>query len=126
MKKPATAAALEKYLGSGLIKGVGPKTAKKIVSHFKDKTLEIFEQEIERLTEVPGIARKKLLMIEEAQGEHRAIREVMMFLQGHGISTLFAVRIYKEYGDRAVAMVTEDPYRLAQDFYGIGFFRRTR
>ncbi|MCB2181532.1 MAG: AAA family ATPase [Desulfobulbaceae bacterium] len=121
-KKPATAAALEKYLGSGLIKGVGPKTAKKIVSHFKDKTLEIFEQEIERLTEVPGIARKKLIMIEEAWREHRAIREVMMFLQGHGISTLFAVRIYKEYGDRAVAMVTEDPYRLAQDFYGIGFF----
>ena len=61
-------------------------------------------------------------MIEQAWTEHRAIRDVMMFLQGHGISTLFAVRIYKEYGDKAIAMVTEDPYRLAQDFYGIGFF----
>ena len=121
-KKPATAAALEKYLGSGLIKGVGPKTAKKIVKHFGDKTLDVFEKEIERLTEVPGIAKKKLASIEKAWQEHRAIREVMMFLQSHGISTLFAVRIYKEYGDKAIAMVTEDPYRLALDFYGIGFF----
>lgn len=121
-KKPASAAALEKYLGSGLIKGVGPKTAKKIVKHFGKATLEVFEGEIERLTEVPGIARKKLAGIEEAWLEHRAIREVMMFLQGHGISTLFAVRIYKEYGDKAIDMVSEDPYRLAHDFYGIGFF----
>ncbi len=121
-KKPATAAALEKYLGSGLIKGVGPKTAKKIVKHFGKATLDIFEGEIERLTEVPGIARKKLAAIKEAWLTHRAIREVMMFLQGHGISTLFAVRIYKKYGDKAIAVVTEDPYRLAHDFYGIGFF----
>ena len=121
-RKPATAAALEKYLGSGLIKGVGPKTAKKIVNHFKENTLEIFEGEIERLTEVRGIATKKLEMIKEAWIEHRAIREVMMFLQSHGISTLFAVRIYKEYGDIAIDHVTEDPYRLANDFYGIGFF----
>ncbi|MHB1350745.1 MAG: SF1B family DNA helicase RecD2 [Desulfobulbaceae bacterium] len=120
--KPATAAALEKYLGSGLIKGVGPKTAKKIVRHFREETLEVFEQEIERLTEVPGIARGKLRMIEEAWTEHRAIREVMMFLQGHGISTLFAVRIYQKYGDRAIALVSEDPYCLARDIYGIGFF----
>ncbi len=121
-KKPATAAALEKYLGSGMIKGVGPKTARKIVRHFGDRTLGIFEKEIARLTEVSGIAQKKLVMIEEAWREHRAIREVMMFLQGHGISTLFAVRIYKEYGDKAIELVTEDPYRLAHDFYGIGFF----
>jgi exodeoxyribonuclease V alpha subunit len=121
-RKPATTAALEKYLGSGLIKGVGPKTAKKIVNHFKENTLEIFEGEIERLTEVRGIATKKLEMIKEAWIEHRAIREVMMFLQSHGISTLFAVRIYKEYGDNAIGHVTEDPYRLANDFYGIGFF----
>jgi exodeoxyribonuclease V alpha subunit len=121
-KKPATAAALEKYLGSGLIKGVGPKTAKKIVRHFGDTTLDVFEGEIERLAEVPGIATKKLKMISEAWTEHRAIREVMMFLQSHGISTLFAVRIYKEYGDNAIQNVTADPYRLANDFYGIGFF----
>lgn len=121
-KKPATTAALEKYLGSGLIKGVGPKTAGKIVAHFREQTLTIFETDIERLTEVPGIAKKKLAMISDAWVRHRAIRQVMMFLQSHGISTLFAVRIYKEYGDNAIAYVTEDPYRLAHDFYGIGFF----
>lgn len=121
-KKPATAAALEKYLGSGLIKGVGPKTARKIVSHFGDKALDIFEGEIARLTEIQGIAQKKLETISAAWAEHRAIRDVMMFLQSHGISTLFAVRIYKEYGGNAIPYVTEDPYRLANDFYGIGFF----
>ena len=121
-KKPATASALEKYIGSGLIKGVGPKTAKKIVRHFKGLTLDIFEGQIQRLVEVPGIAAKKLMMISAAWAEHRAIRDVMMFLQSHGISTLFAVRIYKEYGDNAIAHVTQDPYRLANDFYGIGFF----
>ncbi len=121
-RKPATIAALEKYLGSGLINGVGPKTAKKIVRHFMDKTLEIFEKDIKRLTEVQGIAQKKLKRISNAWSEHRAIRKVMMFLQSHGISTLFAVRIYKEYGDHAISYVTEDPYRLSNDFYGIGFF----
>ncbi len=121
-KKPATTAALEKYLGSGLIKGVGPKTAKKIVTYFDKQTLSIFEENIERLTEVPGIAHKKLDMISDAWTEHKAIREVMMFLQSHGISTLFAVRIYKQYGNDAIAIVTDDPYRLANDFYGIGFF----
>jgi len=121
-KKPASAAALEKYLGSGLIKGVGPKTAKKIVNHFLKNTLDIFENDIDRLTEVPGIAKKKLVMIKEAWYEHRMIREVMMFLQGHGISTLFAVRIYKKYGEQAIQTVSVDPYRLANDFYGIGFF----
>ncbi|MFO7861911.1 MAG: AAA family ATPase [Desulfosalsimonas sp.] len=121
-KKPATTAALEKYLGSGLIKGVGPKTAKKIVNHFGENTLDIFENDIEKLVEVPGIANKKLEMINTAWVEHRAIRNVMMFLQSHGISTLFAVRIYKEYGDDAIQLVNDDPYRLANDFYGIGFF----
>ena len=121
-KKPATAAALEKYLGSGLIKGVGPSTAKRIVRHFGDETLEVFENKIARLQEVHGIAAKKLAMIAAAWQEHRMVREVMTFLQGHGISTLFSVRIYKKYGDRAIEMVLDDPYRLANDFYGIGFF----
>lgn len=119
--KPATAAALEKYLGSGLIKGVGPKTAKRIVEHFGTKTLDIFEDDIDRLIEVPGIAQGKLNMIATAWVEHKAIREVMMFLQTHGISTLFAVRIFKEYGDGAIKRVTADPYALSRDFYGIGF-----
>ena len=121
-KKPATTAAIEKYLGSGLIKGVGPKTAKKIVTYFKQDTLEIFEFNINRLTEVPGIATKKLEMIESAWTEHQAIREVMMFLQHHGISTLFAVKIYKKYSNEAIRIVTANPYQLANDFYGIGFF----
>jgi len=121
-KKPATTASIEKYLGSGLIKGVGPKTAKKIVTYFKQDTLEIFESNINRLTEVPGIAAKKLEMIESAWTEHKAIRDVMMFLQHHGISTLFAVKIYKKYNNDAIKIVTENPYQLANDFYGIGFF----
>ncbi len=125
-KKPASAAALEKYLGSGLIKGVGPRTAGRIVRYFREKTLDVFENDIDRLTEVPGIAKKKLAMIKKAWQEHRMVREVMMFLQGHGISTLFAVRIYKKYGDRAIQLVSEDPYRLAADFYGIGFFSADR
>jgi exodeoxyribonuclease V alpha subunit len=124
--KPATAGALEKYLGSGLIKGVGPKTARKIVRHFGKETLDVFEHSIERLTEVPGIADKKLASITKAWLEHRAIRDVMIFLQSHGISTLFAVRIYQQYGDNSIAMVSENPYRLAADFYGIGFFTADR
>ncbi len=124
--RPATAGALEKYLGSGMIKGVGSKTAKRIVRHFGERTLAVFEESIEQLTEVPGIATKKLAMITAAWVEHRAIREVMMFLQAHGISTLFAVRIFKQYGDGAIALVRENPYRLAQDFYGIGFFTADR
>lgn len=124
--KPASAGALEKYLGSGLIKGVGPKTAQRIVRHFGEQTLTVFEENIHRLTEVPGIAEKKLTMIQTAWLEHRAIRDVMIFLQSHGISTLFAVRIYKQYGDDAIALVQENPYRLAVDLYGIGFFTADR
>ena len=121
-KKPASSAALEKYLGSGLIKGVGPKTAKKIVKFFKEKTLEVFEERIERLLEVPGIAEKKLIDIQHSWQEHKAIRDVMLFLQGYGISSLFAVKIYKQYGNKAVDIVSENPYRLSKDIYGIGFF----
>ncbi|MGL1930395.1 MAG: AAA family ATPase [Desulfotalea sp.] len=121
-KKPATSAALEKYLGSGLIKGVGPKTAKQIVHHFGSDTLDVFESDVQRLLEVPGIAQKKLKTISEAWQGHRTIRDVMMFLQGHNISTLFAVRIFKSYGEDAITIVKNDPYRLSIDFYGIGFF----
>ncbi|WPP51194.1 SF1B family DNA helicase RecD2 [Catalinimonas niigatensis] len=120
-RKPATAHALEKYLGSGLIKGVGPKTARKIVKYFGKETLDVFEHDIDRLTEVPGIAKRKLDSIQTAWTEHQEIREVMMFLQSHNISTLFAVKIYKVYGHQAIAIVQQNPYRLAQDIYGIGF-----
>lgn len=121
-KKPASSAALEKYLGSGLIKGVGPKTATKIVKFFREKTLEVFEERIDTLLQVPGIAEKKLIDIKNSWQEHKSIRDVMLFLQEYGISTLFAVKIYKAYGKEAIRIVSENPYRLAKDIYGIGFF----
>ncbi len=121
-KKPATAAALEKYLGSGLIRGVGPATAKRIVGYFNEKTLDVFESKIEELMRVPGIAEKKLEQIKVSWEEHRAIRDVMIFLQGYGISTLFSTKIYKTYGEQAIKIVSANPYRLAHDIYGIGFF----
>ena len=121
-KKPASSAALEKYLGSGLIKGVGPQTAKKIVNHFKNQTLEIFETKIDKLMLVPGIAKKKLKKIKTSWEEHKTVRDVMIFLQGHGISTLFATKIFKTYGDEAIERVSKNPYRLSHDIYGIGFF----
>ncbi|MEI7973622.1 MAG: AAA family ATPase, partial [Bdellovibrio sp.] len=125
-KKPASAAALEKYLGSGLIKGVGPKIAQRIVRHFREQTLFVFESDIEALMKVPGIAHKKLLSIKTSWEEHRSIRDVMIFLQGYGISSLFATKIYKTYGNKAVETVSGNPYRLAHDIYGIGFFSADR
>ncbi|HWY78998.1 MAG TPA: AAA family ATPase [Candidatus Sulfotelmatobacter sp.] len=120
--KPATANALEKYLGSGLIKGVGPITAKAIVQHFGKDTLEVFDKKISRLMEVPNIAEKKLEMISNAWEEHKDIKDVMMFLQEYDISTLFSTKIYKTYGKEAISIVSENPYKLAEDIYGIGFF----
>jgi exodeoxyribonuclease V alpha subunit len=118
---PATVAGIEKYLGSGLIKGVGPVTAKRIVKHFGLETLEIIDDAPERLIEVPGVGRKRVRLIKQAWAEQRAIKEVMLFLQSHGISTSLATKIYKQYGDSAIQMVQQDPYRLASDIYGIGF-----
>lgn len=119
--KPATITGIEKYLGSGLIKGVGPVTAKRIVAHFGLNTLDVIEHEIERLIEVPGIARKRVQLIQAAWATQKAIKEVMLFLQSHGVSTTYAVKIYKQYGDDAIAVVTRNPYQLATDIYGIGF-----
>ncbi len=119
--KPATITGIEKYLGSGLIKGVGPVTAKRIVAHFGLETLDIIEHQIDRLVEVPGIARKRVQLIQTAWQTQKAIKEVMLFLQGHGVSTTYAVKIYKQYGDAAIEVVTENPYQLAIDVYGIGF-----
>ncbi|WP_199755946.1 AAA family ATPase, partial [Chroococcidiopsis cubana] len=119
--KPATITGIEKYLGSGLIKGVGPVTAKRIVVHFGLETLDIIENHIERLIEVPRIAKKRIKMIQSAWSTQKAIKEVMLFLQSHGVSTTYAVKIYKHYGDVAIATVTNNPYQLATDIYGIGF-----
>ncbi len=119
--KPATLAGIEKYLGSGLIKGIGPVTAKRIVAHFKETTLDVIEQDMSRLREVPGIGPKRVDMISRAWAEQQAVKEVMLFLQSHGVSTHFAVKIYKTYGDRSIETVTNNPYQLAKDIYGIGF-----
>ena len=119
--KPATLTGIEKYLGSGLIKGVGPVTAKRIVAHFGVETLEIIENQIDRLIEVNGIPKKRIKLIKNAWETQKAIKEVMVFLQGHGVSTIYAVKIYKQYGDKAIAIVTNNPYQLATDIYGIGF-----
>lgn len=119
--RPATVAGIQKYLGSGLIKGVGPVTAKRIVEHFGESTLDVIETEIERLIEVKGVARKRIEMIQSAWAEQRAIKEVMLFLQGHGVSTHFAVKIYKQYGNESIPVVEHTPYRLASEVYGIGF-----
>ncbi len=121
-KKPASASALEKYIGSGLIYGVGPKIAKRIVKYFGKDTLNVFEDDMERLTEVPGIAQTKLEQITSSWIEHREIRNVMLFLQEYGVSTLFAVKIFKKYGNNAIKIVKDNPYQLSKDIYGIGFF----
>ncbi|MBW4516794.1 MAG: ATP-dependent RecD-like DNA helicase [Timaviella obliquedivisa GSE-PSE-MK23-08B] len=119
--KPATLTGIEKYLGSGLIKGVGAATAKRIVSHFGLETLDIIEHHSDRLAEVPGISPKRILAIQEAWESQKSIKEVMLFLQGHGVSTTYAVKIYKQYGDESIETVTQNPYQLATDIYGIGF-----
>ena len=105
----------------GRLPGVGPKTAKRIVAHFGIDTLDVIEQTPERLIEVPSVGRGRMETIRQAWAEQRAVKEVMLFLQSYGVSTGLATKIYKEYGDDAVAVVKSNPYRLARDIYGIGF-----
>ncbi|MCR6545100.1 SF1B family DNA helicase RecD2 [Dehalobacterium formicoaceticum] len=118
---PATVAGIEKYLGSGLIKGIGPVYAKKIVRHFKEDTLRVLEEEQDALTQVEGIGEKRLVMIKKAWQEQKEIKNVMIFLQSNGVSTAYAVKIFKTYGNESIAIVKENPYRLADDIWGIGF-----
>jgi hypothetical protein len=117
----ATIQGIRRYLGSGLIKGIGPKMAERIVDHFGQATLEVIEQEPGRLVEVPGLGPKRTVMIIAAWAEQQAIKEVMVFLQGVGVSTSLGVRIYKTYRDEAIEVVRREPYRLAADVWGIGF-----
>ncbi len=104
---PASVHGIEKYLGSGLIKGIGPVMAKRIVEMFKEKTLEIIENEIDRLAGVDGIGIKRIGMIKKAWEEQKEIREVMIFLQSHGVSSGYAAKIYKQYGNEAIRIVKE-------------------
>jgi exodeoxyribonuclease V alpha subunit len=125
-KVPATVSGIERYLGSGLIKGIGPVMAKRVVSRFGERTLEIIEQDIHRLAEVDGIGQKRIGMIAKAWDEQREIRNVMLFLQSHGVSSGYATKIFKRYGDRSIQVVRENPYRLATEIFGIGFVTADR
>ncbi len=118
---PATAYGIEKYLGSGLVKGIGPKFAKLIVGHFGTDTIEVIETDIERLYEVPGISKKRVEKIRESWEKQKDIKNVMLFLQGFGVSTAYAAKIYRQYGKESIDNVKENPYRLADDIWGIGF-----
>ena len=118
---PANVVGLRKYLGSGLIKGIGPKMAALIVRKFGMDTMDIIEHEPDKLTRVPGIGRKRVEIIKEAWEAQREIKNVMIFLQSHDVSTTHAAKIYKTYGNDAIPVVTENPYQLADDIYGIGF-----
>jgi exodeoxyribonuclease V alpha subunit len=118
---PATIQGIRRYLGSGLVKGIGPKLAERIVDRFDVETLRVIEEQAERLIEVPGLGPKRTAMIAAAWQEQKAIKEVMVFLQGVGVSTSLAVRIYKTYRDAAISVVKNEPYRLATDVWGIGF-----
>ena len=118
---PATVFGIEKYLGSGLIKGIGPKFAKKIVQQFGKDTLDIIEENPDSLIEVPGIGRLRVERIKESWAEQKEIKNIMLFLQSHDVSTAHATKIYKTYGNQSIEIVKENPYRLADDIWGIGF-----
>jgi len=123
---PATIQGIRRYLGSGLIKGIGPVMADRITTHFGVDTLDIIEQHPKRLVEVPGLGPKRTKMIAAAWEEQKAIKEVMVFLQSVGVSTSIAVRIYKKYEDASISVVKNQPYRLAADVWGIGFLTADR
>jgi exodeoxyribonuclease V alpha subunit len=118
---PATLAGMESYLGSGMVKGIGPKMAERIVAHFKEETFEVIEHAPERLLEVSGVGRDRTEKIKLAWQEQKQIKEIMLFLHTHGVSTNLAVKIYKTYGEASLETVQRDPYQLERDIYGVGF-----
>lgn len=118
---PATIYGIEKYLGSGLVKGIGPKFAQLIVSRFGLETIDVIETDIERLYEVPGIGKKRVEKIAESWEKQKDIKNVMLFLQGYGVSTAYAAKIYRQYGKESIDTVKSNPYKLADDIWGIGF-----
>jgi exodeoxyribonuclease V alpha subunit len=118
---PATEQGIRRYLGSGLIRGIGPVMAERMVTHFGAGIMHVIDNEPGRLAEVPGLGPKRSARIKDAWAEQKAIKEVMIFLQGCGVSTSLAVKIYKKYGDESIDTVKQQPYRLAADIWGIGF-----
>jgi len=126
MVHPSTVEGMRRYLGSGLIKGVGPVTAKRIVNHFGEESLAVIEGDPERLAEVEGLGPKRAKLIVKAWAEQQEIHNVMLFLQSHEVGTGYAVKIWKKYGQEAVSMIQDNPYRLAVDVWGIGFLTADR
>ncbi|MDR3554698.1 MAG: ATP-dependent RecD-like DNA helicase [Syntrophobacteraceae bacterium] len=120
--EPSTAEGIRKYLGSGLIRSIGPKTAERIVDRFGEKTLEVIDQQIERLTEIEGIGRRRVEQIQKAWRDQREIRDLMIFLRANGISAALAARIFKRYGGQSADILRENPYRLAMEITGAGFW----
>ncbi|MCL4272197.1 MAG: AAA family ATPase, partial [Anaerolineales bacterium] len=118
---PATVAGIQGYLGSGMIKGIGPRFAERIVGLFKEETFNVIESTPERLLEVPGIGEDRKQKITTAWKEQKQVKEIMVFLHGHGVSTNLAVKIYKTYGDSSLETVQKNPYQLERDIYGVGF-----
>jgi len=123
---PATVHGIRKYLGSGMIKGLGPVMAGRIVDKFGKETLDIIDNQIQRLSEVEGIGPKRIVMITRAWAAQSEIRDVMLFLQSHGVSSGYAAKIFKQYGNQAIAVVKQNPYRLATEIFGIGFLTADR
>src|SRR5439155_799630 len=118
---PHTAEGIAKYLGSGLVRGVGPRYAKRIVDVFGERTLDVIDQSPTFLTQVKGIGPKLIEKIRVSWQEQKAVRSIMVFLHSYGIGTARAVRIYREYGEQAIELVKANPYRLSTDIWGIGF-----
>ena len=118
---PATVAGIQGYLGSGMIKGIGPRFAERIVGLFKEDTFDVIESAPQRLLEVPGIGEERKQKITTAWKEQKQVKEIMVFLHGHGVSTNLAVKIYKTYGDASLETVQKNPYQLERDIYGVGF-----
>ena len=118
---PADIIGIEKYLGSGLVKGIGPKFAKLIVSQFGLETFEVIEKDTERLLEVPGIGKGRVAKIKASWEKQKDVKDIMVFLQGHGVSSTYAAKIYKQYGKESIEKVQGNPYCLADDIWGIGF-----
>ena len=121
IEKPTTLSGIEKYLSSGMIRGIGPATAKLLVKAFGEKTLDVLYAEPERLLEVPGIGEKRARMIQESYAEQAQQREAMLFLQSYGITPALAVKIFKQYGENVKQVVMKNPYRLVEDIEGVGF-----
>ncbi|HEX9912319.1 MAG TPA: helix-hairpin-helix domain-containing protein, partial [candidate division Zixibacteria bacterium] len=119
--EPATITGIKNYLGSGLIKGIGPVMAERIVSHFKLETLKILDENPKKLNEIEGIGRKRINLVIKSWVMHKNIRDVMIFLQSHGISSTYALKIYNNYGDNSINIIKTNPYRLSEDIFGIGF-----